>query len=177
MGHITAWEEDYKGNNTSPSLQSPLANSWSPSCTCDMQAGNGMNTVGPDESCSPWWYFELWKITLFFSSIQSVYIISQKEEIHSIGELTPKPLTQGILVGKIRSYMHRWLRFDSCHVWIVLETGTWITGIDVSLHSNAQYFSSYIVLLKHNCCIHALSYEIPPFSMHFENGKTVPPES
>jgi len=33
MGHITAWEEDYKGNNTSPSLQSPLANSWSPSCT------------------------------------------------------------------------------------------------------------------------------------------------
>jgi len=32
MGHITAWEEDYKGNNTSPSLQSPLANSWSPSC-------------------------------------------------------------------------------------------------------------------------------------------------
>jgi hypothetical protein len=33
MGHLTAWEEDYKGNNTSPSLQSPLANSWSPSCT------------------------------------------------------------------------------------------------------------------------------------------------
>jgi hypothetical protein len=33
MGHITAWEEDYKRNNTSPSLQSPLANSWSPSCT------------------------------------------------------------------------------------------------------------------------------------------------
>jgi hypothetical protein len=32
MGHITAWEEDYKGNNTSPSLQSPLANSSSPSC-------------------------------------------------------------------------------------------------------------------------------------------------
>jgi hypothetical protein len=33
MGHITAWEEDYKGNNTSPFLQSPLANSSSPSCT------------------------------------------------------------------------------------------------------------------------------------------------
>jgi hypothetical protein len=33
MVHITAWEEDYKGNNTSPSLQSPLANSSSPSCT------------------------------------------------------------------------------------------------------------------------------------------------
>jgi hypothetical protein len=33
MALITAWEEDYKGNNTSPSLQSPLANSWSPSCT------------------------------------------------------------------------------------------------------------------------------------------------
>jgi hypothetical protein len=32
MGHITTWEEDYKGNNTSPSLQSPLANSSSPSC-------------------------------------------------------------------------------------------------------------------------------------------------
>jgi hypothetical protein len=32
MAHITTWEEDYKGNNTSPSLQSPLANSWSPSC-------------------------------------------------------------------------------------------------------------------------------------------------
>jgi hypothetical protein len=31
--HITAWEEDYKGKNTSPSLQSPLTNSWSPSCT------------------------------------------------------------------------------------------------------------------------------------------------
>jgi hypothetical protein len=31
--HITRWEEDYKGNNTSPSLQSPLANSSSPSCT------------------------------------------------------------------------------------------------------------------------------------------------
>jgi hypothetical protein len=27
MAHITTWEEDYKGNNTSPSLQSPLANS------------------------------------------------------------------------------------------------------------------------------------------------------
>jgi hypothetical protein len=27
MCHITTWEEDYKGNNTSPSLQSPLANS------------------------------------------------------------------------------------------------------------------------------------------------------
>jgi hypothetical protein len=34
MGHITTWEEDYKGNNTSPSLQSPLANSSSPSCIC-----------------------------------------------------------------------------------------------------------------------------------------------
>jgi hypothetical protein len=33
MGHITTWEEDYKGNNTSPSLQSPLANSSSPSYT------------------------------------------------------------------------------------------------------------------------------------------------
>jgi hypothetical protein len=33
MGHITTWEEDYKGNNTSPSLQSSLANSSSPSCT------------------------------------------------------------------------------------------------------------------------------------------------
>jgi hypothetical protein len=33
MCHITTWEEDYKGNNTSPSLQSPLANSSSPSCT------------------------------------------------------------------------------------------------------------------------------------------------
>jgi hypothetical protein len=33
MCHITTWEEDYKGNNTSPSLQSPLVNSWSPSCT------------------------------------------------------------------------------------------------------------------------------------------------
>jgi hypothetical protein len=32
MAHITTWEEDYKGNNTSPSLQSPLANSLSPSC-------------------------------------------------------------------------------------------------------------------------------------------------
>jgi len=39
MGHITAWEEDYKGNNTSPSLQSPLANSWSPSCKCRGEAG------------------------------------------------------------------------------------------------------------------------------------------
>jgi hypothetical protein len=33
MCHITTWEEDYKGNNTSPSLQSPLANSSTPSCT------------------------------------------------------------------------------------------------------------------------------------------------
>jgi hypothetical protein len=33
MCHITTWEEDYKGNNTSPSPQSPLANSSSPSCT------------------------------------------------------------------------------------------------------------------------------------------------
>jgi hypothetical protein len=33
MCHITTWEEDYKGNNTFPSLQSPLANSSSPSCT------------------------------------------------------------------------------------------------------------------------------------------------
>jgi hypothetical protein len=32
MTHITTWEEDYKGNNTSPSLQSSLANSSSPSC-------------------------------------------------------------------------------------------------------------------------------------------------
>jgi hypothetical protein len=32
MCHITTWEEDYKGNNTSLSLQSPLANSSSPSC-------------------------------------------------------------------------------------------------------------------------------------------------
>jgi hypothetical protein len=32
MGHITTWEEDYKGNNTSPSLQSPLASSSTPSC-------------------------------------------------------------------------------------------------------------------------------------------------
>jgi hypothetical protein len=32
MCHITTWEEDYKGNNTSPSLQSPLANSSTPSC-------------------------------------------------------------------------------------------------------------------------------------------------
>jgi hypothetical protein len=32
MAHITTWEEDYKGNNNSPSLQSPLANSLSPSC-------------------------------------------------------------------------------------------------------------------------------------------------
>jgi hypothetical protein len=32
MCHITTWEEDYKGNNTFPSLQSPLANSSSPSC-------------------------------------------------------------------------------------------------------------------------------------------------
>jgi hypothetical protein len=36
MGHITAWVEDYEGNNTSPSLQSPLANSWSRSCTADV---------------------------------------------------------------------------------------------------------------------------------------------
>jgi hypothetical protein len=36
MGHITAWEEDYKGSNTSPSLQSPLANSWSPSCSSSL---------------------------------------------------------------------------------------------------------------------------------------------
>jgi hypothetical protein len=33
MCHITTWEEDYNGNNTSASLQSPLANSSSPSCT------------------------------------------------------------------------------------------------------------------------------------------------
>jgi hypothetical protein len=33
MDHTTTWEEDYKGNNTSPSLQSPLANSSTPSCT------------------------------------------------------------------------------------------------------------------------------------------------
>jgi hypothetical protein len=32
MGHITTWEEDYKGNNTSPSLQFLLANAWSASC-------------------------------------------------------------------------------------------------------------------------------------------------
>jgi hypothetical protein len=38
MCHITTWEEDYKGNNTSPSLQSPLANSSSPSCTFDVMA-------------------------------------------------------------------------------------------------------------------------------------------
>jgi hypothetical protein len=36
MGHITTSEEDYKGNNTSPSLQSPLANSSSPSCTTEL---------------------------------------------------------------------------------------------------------------------------------------------
>jgi hypothetical protein len=34
MDHITTWEEDYKGNNTSPSLQSPIANSSTPSCVC-----------------------------------------------------------------------------------------------------------------------------------------------
>jgi hypothetical protein len=33
MAHITTWEEDYKRNNTSPYLQSPLANSSSPSST------------------------------------------------------------------------------------------------------------------------------------------------
>jgi hypothetical protein len=32
MAHITTWEEDYKGNNTSPSLQSPIVNSSSPGC-------------------------------------------------------------------------------------------------------------------------------------------------
>jgi hypothetical protein len=32
MCHITTWEEDYNGNNISASLQSPLANSSSPSC-------------------------------------------------------------------------------------------------------------------------------------------------
>jgi c-di-GMP-binding flagellar brake protein YcgR len=30
MGHITTLEEDYKGNNTSRSLQFPLANSSTP---------------------------------------------------------------------------------------------------------------------------------------------------
>jgi len=44
MGHITAWEEDYKGNNTSPSLQSPLANSWSPSCIFTRNAERGSVT-------------------------------------------------------------------------------------------------------------------------------------
>jgi hypothetical protein len=39
MCHITTWEEDYKGNNTSPSLQSPLANFSSPSCTYDEAVG------------------------------------------------------------------------------------------------------------------------------------------
>jgi hypothetical protein len=34
MCHITTWEEDYKGNNTSPSFQSPLTNSSTPSCSC-----------------------------------------------------------------------------------------------------------------------------------------------
>jgi hypothetical protein len=33
MGHITTWEEDYKGNNNCPSLQSPLANSSYPNCS------------------------------------------------------------------------------------------------------------------------------------------------
>jgi hypothetical protein len=45
MAHITMWEEDYKGNNISPSLQSPLANSSSPSCTSLHGVTTQNNTV------------------------------------------------------------------------------------------------------------------------------------
>jgi hypothetical protein len=38
------WEEDYKGNNTSPSLQSPLANSSTPSSTVHATCTKQMHT-------------------------------------------------------------------------------------------------------------------------------------
>jgi hypothetical protein len=49
MCHITTWEEDYKGNNTSPSLHSPLANSSTPSCMSRIIC----ERIGL--FCSMWW--------------------------------------------------------------------------------------------------------------------------
>jgi hypothetical protein len=50
MCHITTWEEDYKGNNTSPSLQSPLANSSSPSCIYVRHLSKTPSGLGTDSS-------------------------------------------------------------------------------------------------------------------------------
>jgi hypothetical protein len=72
MAHITTWEEDYMGDNTSPSLQAPLANSSSPSC----RLGKFKDTVlrrlfGPkrEEVTGDWRKLHIEELHILYSSL------------------------------------------------------------------------------------------------------------